>query len=328
MSGSLRCPGTVRAMLAAAAFALALPAGASEFDTKLASVSATVPTARADAPPMRPVALPRALAVPGGVARVDLGAASSSPRPIAWFGEARVRVLDTDGRWQALVGLPLDLRPGRHELRATVDGQERRVGFLVGNKDYPVQRVTLPDDRRVRLSAADEERAEQEAAQIALLKKTWREFPDFAGNAASGTAFARDALLLNPVAGRDAGKLGSNFGNRRIFNGEPRAPHSGLDIAAARGTPVRAAAAGEVLATGDYFFSGNAVFIDHGEGLITLYAHLDRIDVAPGDVLAAGQRVGVVGATGRASGPHLHWGVILNGASVDPRLFVPAAPKS
>lgn len=295
--------------------------------------------ARADsrhlaAAPTASLPLPRNAAFPGGVVRVDLGWAANSPRPAAWFGESRLRLQRSEERWQALVGLPLSLPPGRHAVRSVSGGEERQIPFTVGTKAYPVQRITLADDRRVRLSAADTLRAEREAAQIAQLKSHWRDLADEdtpssrqASAAARGahppaaaSALAGDAALQLPVAGRASG----NFGARRIFNGEERSPHAGLDIAASRGLPVRNAAAGVVLATGDYFFSGKAVFVDHGEGLITLYAHLDRIDVRPGEALAPGQPLGSVGATGRASGPHLHWGVFLNGSAVDPRLFVAA----
>ena len=109
---------------------------------------------------------------------------------------------------------------------------------------------------------------------------------------------------------------------RRFFNGEPRSPHAGFDIAAARGSPVKANAGGIVLASDDYFFNGKTVFVDHGNGLISMYCHLERIDVQPGEAVSKGQRLGLSGMTGRATGPHLHWSVILNGALVDPQLFV------
>ena len=120
----------------------------------------------------------------------------------------------------------------------------------------------------------------------------------------------------------------SRFGLRRIFNGEARAPHSGLDVAVPRGRPIKAAAQGKILATGDYFFNGKTVFIDHGNGLISMYCHLDRIDVQSGDQVTQGQRVGLAGSTGRSSGPHLHWSVVLNGTMVDPELFLVAEQKA
>ncbi len=252
-------------------------------------------------------ALPTASSVPGGVALIHLGPiARASAAPRAWFGERPVLVAAEEGHWVAIIGLALDLPPGGHDLRVDDGSTQTQKHFAVGAKNYPAQRITLKDSSKVILAPADEARAEKEIAAISALKLHWRAADD------------TDSDFLAPADGR----LASRFGLRRFFNGEARSPHAGLDIAVPRGTPVTAAAHGQVLAVGDYFFNGKTVFVDHGNGLLSMYCHLDRIDVQAGDSVGKGQRIGRSGMTGRASGPHLHWSVILNGAMVDPELFV------
>ncbi len=254
--------------------------------------------------------LPASSSVPGGVAVVLLGAASSGdPKPQAWLGERQVLVALDHDQWYAVVGLPLGTAPGAHELRADVDGKMTRVAFTVAPKDYPEQHITLKDKSKVDLSPKDLVRAEREIAEIKALKLHWRDTPQ------------TDLDFVEPVHGDP----GSAFGLRRFFNGEQRAPHAGMDMVVARGTPVKASGDGQVLAVGDYFFNGKTVFIDHGNGLITMYCHLDRIDVHAGEAVNKGQEIALSGKTGRATGPHLHWSVILNGAMVDPALFLPAS---
>lgn len=255
-------------------------------------------------------ALPMASNVPGGVAHVVLGAVSDhAEAPRAWLGEQAVWVSAEHGQWIAVVGLALDLPAGTHALRVDSGAETRELSFEVGKKRYPEQRITLKDSSKVVLSAVDEERAVAEIARIQTLKRHWR---------ATAIGQETDANFILPAQGR----LASRFGLRRIFNGEPRAPHSGLDVAVARGTPIKASSAGQILAVDDYFFNGKTVFVDHGNGLISMYCHLDRIDVRTGEFVKQGQRVGLSGMTGRASGPHLHWSVILNGVMVDPALFL------
>ena len=252
-------------------------------------------------------ALPKALSVPGGVALIRLGAVTTpSDAPRAWLGDQPVLVASENGQWTAVVGLALDLPVGPQELRVDGGGQERILRFGVGTKKYPEQRIRLKDSGKVQLSPDDETRALGEIATIQTIKHHWRKADD------------TETRLVRPVEGR----LASRFGLRRVFNGEPRAPHVGLDLAVPRGTPVKADAPGLVLAVGDYFFNGKTVFVDHGNGLISMYCHLGRIDVQVGDPVARGQVVGLSGMTGRASGPHLHWSVILNGVMVDPELFL------
>ena len=253
------------------------------------------------------LALPTESPVPGGIALIRLGESSAQgSAPRAWFGDRQVLVAKDAGQWVAVVGLPLDLPVGSQELQVGEGSAKKTVRFEVKDKHYPEQRITLKDSSKVNLAPADEERATREIAAIGELKRHWRDASD------TDTGFKLPA----------EGRLASRFGLRRIFNGEPRAPHSGLDVAVPRGTPIKAAARGKVLATGDYFFNGNTVFIDHGNGLISMYCHLERIDVQTGDTVAQGQVLGLAGATGRASGPHLHWSVVLNGTMVNPELFL------
>ena len=264
--------------------------------------------------PLLAWALPRESAVPGGIALVRLGAVvPGAATPRAWLGEQLVWVSAEGGQWTAVIGLALDLRPGQHHLRVDTLEQQRQVDFVVRAKEYPAQHIRLKDSSKVTLSPADEARAVAEIAEIQVFKRHWRSV---------GAEDAVEAQFVQPAAGR----LASRFGLRRFFNGEARAPHAGLDVAIPRGTPVKSTARGTVLAVDDYFFNGKTVFVDHGNGLISMVCHLDRIDVQAGDPVSQGQRVGLSGMTGRASGPHLHWSMVLNGVMVDPALFIERAP--
>jgi murein DD-endopeptidase MepM/ murein hydrolase activator NlpD len=252
--------------------------------------------------------LPLSSSVPGGVAVIPLGSVTDNAKmPQTWLGNQPVLVTADHDEWYAVVGLPLNITPGPHQLRVQIGDITKEQGFTVNTKEYPEQRITLKDNSKVELSAKDEARAVREIARIKKLKLHWRDVqhPQLA--------------FISPVKG----ELSSSFGLRRFFNGEPRAPHAGLDVAVPRGTPVKASGRGKVLAVGNYFFNGKTIFVDHGDGLITMYCHLDRIGVKAGQMVKRGQRIGRSGMTGRATGPHLHWSVILNGAMVDPELFIP-----
>ncbi|RZL52434.1 MAG: M23 family metallopeptidase [Variovorax sp.] len=248
---------------------------------------------------------PHASQVPGGVARLSLGPAAA--RPAAFAGDVPVLVAGDPIEWTALVGIPLSAPVGsaRIVLR-TAGAGDRSIAYAVSAKKYTEQRLKVAPGT-VDLSSADQARYERERTHLAGVMATFTE-----------SALPPDLLMRVPVPGRRS----SSFGLRRVFNGQSRNPHSGMDIAAATGTPVQAPLAGRVIDTGDYFFNGNTVWLDHGRGLLTMYCHLSAIDVKPGDACRAGDRLGAVGATGRATGPHLHWGVMLNRAMVDPALFV------
>jgi murein DD-endopeptidase MepM/ murein hydrolase activator NlpD len=257
-------------------------------------------------------ALPTAASVPGGVALIVLGPISASgTRPLAWLGAQRVLVAAEGAQWVAVVGLDLATTPGTYELRVDIAGESQERPFAVVSKDYPEQRITMKDSSKVQLSASDLTRVEGELATIQRLKRHWRE------------ATETDLAFVLPAQGRRSGR----FGVRRFFNGEPRSAHAGFDIAVARGATVTANAQGQVLAVDDYFFNGKTVFVDHGNGLISMYCHLDSTAVQPGETVSKGQRIGAAGMTGRATGPHLHWSVILNGAMVNPELFVVESGK-
>ena len=253
-------------------------------------------------------ALPQSASVPGGVAVIPLGeVAAGAGMPMSWLEGQPVLVTADQGQWYAVVGLGLNTKPGSHELLVKTGSETKTLSFEVGTKDYPEQHVTIKDNGKVELSPENQTRAASEIAVIKNLKHFWRDAQDV------------DLAFIIPAEGR----LSSRFGLRRFFNGKPRNPHAGLDVAVGTGTPVMASAQAKVLAVDDYFFNGKTVFLDHGNGLITMYCHLDRIDVQPGETVGKGQPIGLSGMTGRASGPHLHWSVVLNGEMVDPALFVP-----
>src|SRR5450432_2399742 len=193
-------------------------------------------------------ALPAARPVPGGIAIVDLGPAKGEP-PSVLRETHRVLVRADGGRWYAIVGIPLAATPGRAELSVARAGAPARVvRFTVKPKQYVTQTLNV-EPRHVDLSAEDQARYEREKPEIDRALERWSEAPP------------ATLTLAPPVPGVRS----SSFGSRRVFNGQARSPHTGMDIAAATGTPVAAPAAGTVIGTGDYFFNGNTVILDHGE---------------------------------------------------------------
>lgn len=249
-------------------------------------------------------ALPRENRVPGGIALIELPDSDQAPQ--VRYGNYRVTVIQQGQKWLALVGIPLATPPGRHSLQITRHGTSSELSFVVHDKHYRTEKVTVSNPRQVNPTAEDLRRIETESArtEAALTHYTETLQPDF--------------TLLQPIAGKPS----PTFGFRRVFNGEARNPHSGMDIPAPSGTPIRAPADGIVTEVGEFFFNGNTVFIDHGLGLATLYCHLSKIAVKVGQPVKRGEVIGLVGATGRVTGPHLHFGVALNRAMVDPALLL------
>ena len=259
------------------------------------------------------VQLPQASLVPGGVFILPLQSTAAQP-PVVTLDGQRAMVLRPDGRWVAVVGVPLSEKPGRVTVQVSDGGAgAKAVDFDITDKHYVTQSLKVAPGK-VDLSKEDEERVNREIPHIKAIEATFTDTPPMT------------LRLRQPIPGVRS----SSYGMRRVFNNEPRNPHTGMDIAAPTGTPVKAPAAGRVIDIGDYFFNGNTVFIDHGEGLITMYCHLSETDVKVGDMVTTGQVIAKVGATGRVTGPHLHFGVALNATFVDPALFLtpPAAVGS
>lgn len=256
--------------------------------------------------------LPRHNPVPGGIAIIPIPKSLTAEitEPKAYFEKNRVMLLpatDTESQWIAVVGIPLTSTPGRQKLtlintRAT----ETSIHFDIEPKNYQEQHLNIKNKRQVNPLQQDLERIQREQAEIIGAFKSWH---------STSTHFS---LFEMPAEG----EISSPFGLRRFFNNQPRNPHSGLDIAAPEGAPIYAPADGQVITTGNYFFNGNTVLISHYNGLVTMYCHMKRIDVTPGDPVKKGTPLGLVGKTGRVTGAHLHWSVSLNNARVDPALLL------
>ena len=246
-------------------------------------------------------------AAPGGVITIDLG--TQRTKPIAYYGDRRVMVRNEQGRWQAVIGINLNTTPGQQTLEASVQGEKKTYPFIIKHKQYETQHITLKTNKHVNLSKPNLDRHYKEKKRSQKALATWREVTP---------SLIMEWPLVGPITG--------TYGKRRVYNGQPRKPHSGIDIAAPKGDPIKAPLEGIVVETGNYFFNGNVIFIDHGQGLVTMFCHMSKILVKTGDHVSKGQTIAFVGASGRVTGPHLHWGVSLNGNMVDPQFFVPDMP--
>jgi murein DD-endopeptidase MepM/ murein hydrolase activator NlpD len=248
--------------------------------------------------------LPRESAVPGGVKIIRLDVHGSAMPYVDADGH-RALVVQDGASWVAVIGIPLSAALAPRQIVVHSNDGRQEISFIVGEKRYASQSLKVAPGK-VNPSASDLERVSRERVQIDRDLSRWSD------------GEPQNLRMEQPVPGVRS----SSFGLRRIFNGESRNPHSGMDIAAPVGTPVKVPIAGTVIDTGEFFYNGNTVFVDHGRGLISMYCHLSAIDVTPGQHVAAGAILGEVGMTGRVTGPHLHWALMLNRAWVDPELFV------
>jgi murein DD-endopeptidase MepM/ murein hydrolase activator NlpD len=224
---------------------------------------------------------------------------------VVWL-QKTVPTFRAEESWTTILGVDLDAKPGAHAAEALLtmdDGrvERREIAINVEAKKYPTQPLKVAG-KFVELSKPDLERSKREAGELDAIYER----------------ITSDIVPDEPFTDPIPGEVGTNFGSRRIFNGEPRAPHSGADLHAAAGTPVHATNHGRVVLAKNLFFTGNTVLLDHGLGIYSLYAHLSRIDVKRGEVVKNGQLLGLSGATGRVTAPHLHWGMRVQGARVDP----------
>lgn len=246
--------------------------------------------------------LPDQLAVPGGIIKIAV-ADINQAAPKVFFEGNRVLVTSDNRHWIAMVGIPLSAKVGEHKI--TVDSHQN-IAFTITDKKYPAQYLTIKKKRMVSgFTKTDLKKINADKEAMSKAKAVWVEQ-------------AIDTDFITPVEGR----LSSLFGLKRFYNNIPKRPHNGLDIAAAVGTPIIAPATATVINTGNYYFNGNTVFLDHGQGLLSAYLHMNKIKVKSGQIVKQGEIIGTVGKTGRVTGPHLHWIVYLNKSPVDPALFI------
>ena len=247
--------------------------------------------------------IPQSSMVPGGIAVIPTPVRALSGS----YRKERIMLADFEGEQFAIIGIPLSVGPGTQVFSLTSsDGSEQRLAFQVQEKFYTEQHLTITNNRQVNPNAEDMRRISRERIEMDTAFSTW-------------TDDLEPVFKMKPPV---EGVRSSSFGLRRFFNGQARNPHSGMDIAANEGTPIYAPAPGIVRATGNYFFNGNTIILDHGHGLISLYCHMNTIDVEVGSTVKTGEQIGKVGQTGRVTGPHLHWSINLNNTRVDPALFL------
>ncbi len=223
---------------------------------------------------------------------------------VTWMGE-KVYLVPNPGKtdWVGFLGVDLTAAPGRNDVVVKMSdaGPEQRLDMEIREKDYGVRNLTLPQNM-VDLDAKTLKRVRKESAVTNALWGAEPSNPLWNGP------------FIKPVPGEVIGP----FGRKSVINGQPRSPHTGVDLRGKKGTPIKAINDGRVVLTADHFFSGLSVVIDHGGGIKSMYFHMDKIQVQHGETVKKGAIIGFVGSTGRATGPHLHWGVRVNGARIDP----------
>ena len=250
-------------------------------------------------------ALPEQALVPGGIALLRLPNYTHDTK--VFFEDKRVAVYPYKNTWVAMAGIGLSAKPGNYEFSIKhANGVSENSKITVGYKKYEEQHLTIKNKRKVNPNKNDSKRIAAESIRKKKAKILFSET-------------IPDVDFIWPVTGR----ISSIYGLRRFFNEQERRPHSGLDIAADEGTPVKATADGTVIESGDFFFSGNMIYLDHGQGIISMYAHLNSIAVKPGDIVKQGDIIGAVGQTGRVTGPHLHFSIITNQTTIDPVFMLP-----
>lgn len=250
---------------------------------------------------------------PGDVARVDIGGASADERITATvLGQDLSFHYDRpQQQWRALVGIDLNTKPGTYRMRIHRGGTGTTATrtMRIVPKQFPVRRLRVPG----KFVDPPPEAIEQIARDSAALAKAYARI----------TPKQWRGTFVLPVDGTPT----SNFGTRSYYNGVPRSPHAGVDFVGKTGTPVRAANHGQVVIAASMYFTGNTIVVDYGDRLLSVFAHLSELRVKPGDTVEPTTIVGLVGATGRVTGPHLHWSIRLNGARVDPLSLVAATAE-
>jgi len=237
--------------------------------------------------------------VPGGIMVVTVRDAKGPVK--GTFNSRQLHFNAAQGLFKAAAGIDLNTEPGSYPLSVTVAGAKFTRPVKISKKSYPVQKLTLPEDKVI-LSPENEARVEREQKAMAAV------WPVDSARLWSGR-------FIDPLPGKE---ITTPFGVRRIINRIPKNSHSGIDLAAETGEPVRAPNDGVVVLADEQFFSGNSLVLDHGQGIYTMFFHLSEAKVRTGQAIMKGDVIGLVGATGRVTGSCLHWGVRMQGAKVDP----------